>query len=225
MESTSKQTLPVLLLLLFLPGCVDLDTTNIDTKDYRSQVRFANLAVGVGDATSIRIDGEAYGSVAFAEAGAYKDIPAGSRSLSIVFSQIPETTYTKVFETDRKGTMFIVGSGPTVEHLFAIERYLFEAPGVSDGALVRVFHASPDVGSLRVAGSASGSPDYLTTGLPYKSATGYAKVAPSSYIFTLTSGADTLFKNVTYQFASNKRYTLTLFNRKAVLQQKLFVDD
>jgi hypothetical protein len=34
-----------------------------------------------------------------------------------------------------------------------------------------------------------------------------------------------LFKNVTYPFASNKRYTLVVFNIKAALQQKVFIDD
>lgn len=228
----SKRQFTLLLLFLIWSvsslchfACVDINTTNISPKDYRSQVRFANLAPDVGSATSIRIDGEAYGSLAFGEGGSYKDISAGFRKLSIAFSQVAETSYTKIFETDRKGTMFIVGGGSPVEQLFATERYIFEAPGVSDGALVRVFHASPDAGTLRVTVKANGPPLALASGLGYKNATAYLKLIALSDTLTAISGTDTLVKNVVYQFASNKRYTIAVYDRKKSIKHKIFVDD
>lgn len=210
---------------IFLAGCVDINTANISTKDYRSQVRFVNLADSAGTATSIRIDSDEYGSVAFGDGGGYKDIPAGLRSLSFIFSQAPETTFARTFETDRKGTCFIVRGDSAVEYLFATERYIFESPGVTDTALIRVLNASPDVGVIHVTATPAGPPITLANALAFRTTTDYQKVAASSYTLLAISGPDTLVNNAVVQFDSNKRYTIALYDRKTTIKQKQFVDD
>lgn len=212
------------LILAPIWGCVEIDSPNFSTKDYRSLVRFTNLAVGVGTATNIRIDSDTYGSVNFAEAGPYKDIPSGQRYISISYGGVTDTMR-KTFETDRKGTLFMVGTASEREYLFLNERYVFESPGAADGALVRFFHASPDVGNVTVSTSVAGRTEQLVTGLGHKKDTGYLKLSPLNYTLSVISGADTLLRNISYQFASNKRYTLVIYDLKSSIKQKRFEDD
>lgn len=212
-------------LIFLISGCVDIDNPNISVVDFRSEVRFMNLAVGVGAATEIRIDNVNYGRVNFEEAGPYVDIPSGSRILRIAYDGVTDSLQ-KFFETDRKTTLFIVGDSTAREHPSAIERYIFEAPGVADTALVRVFHGSPDVGGLSIAAEDTAGTISLTTDLRYRLATGYSKLSPgSSYSFLIMEGSDTLFNSIEYQFTSNKRYTIVIYDMKASIKQKLFEDD
>lgn len=203
---------------------MDLDTTNIPTKDYRSYVRFANLAVPLGPATSIQIDTDAYGSVNAGEAGSYRNIQSGVRRLIVVYGLTADSLL-KNFETERKATVFALGDSSLREYLVFNERYIYEPPGAADGALLRVVHASPNVGALQVKATLTGTTTTVTSGLAYKQASAYSKLNAVTYSFTITSGTDTLFVNVGYQFDVSKRYTLAVFDRRASIQQRRFEDD
>lgn len=217
--------LPLTFVILSLfAGCVDVNSSNFNVTDYRTTVRFSNLATGVGTATSIRIDNNAYGSVAFGEAGVYKDIPSGLRTLTINYLGTADTL-TKSFEIQRKATLFIVGTNALRAYILANERYLYDPPGASDGALVRFFHASPDFGTVSISVASGTQTLTSASDLSYQNASAYVRLAPGNPRVYVISGSDTLLRIANYQFVSNKRYTIAVFGLKAAVQMNRFEDD
>jgi hypothetical protein len=211
-------------ILLGLAGCVDVNSSNFNVTDYRSTVRFSNLAIGAGTATNIRIDNDPYGNVAFGEAGLYKDIPSGLRTLTINTAGTVDTV-TKNFESQRKSTLLIAGTNSARAYLLVNERYLYEPAGVSDGALVRFIHASPDLGTVSIAVAFGTQTLASASGLSYQNASAYVKLTPGTPTVYVISGVDTLLRNANYPFVSNKRYTIAIFGLKAAVQMSRFEDD
>lgn len=212
-------------------SCVDVNNTNISVVDYKTQANFVNLAIGLGTA-EVRLDGQSIGSADFAGeipgSSQYVAVSSGSRVLRIKYSggTAPADTVTFTFATDLKGRVFMNGDVTARSYVFASERAIYQASGLSDTVLLRTFHASPDVGNISIVATSGGKDSTIISGLAYAKGSGYFKFpATSSYTFTVISGTDTLFKNISFAVAAGKRYTAAIYDIRASIKQKLFTDD
>ncbi len=232
MKSNHGQFLLSLLLIFVLISCVDISTTNVPVVDYKTQANFVNLAIGLGTA-DVQVDGQPIGSAAFAgevpAAAQYATISSGSRVLRFKYSggTAPADTVRMAFNTDQKGRVFMVGDATAPRsYVFVSERATYETPGVPDNVLLRAFHASPDVGSVDIIARTGAKDSTIVTGLAYSKASGYFQFrAATSYTFTVISGMDTLFKNISFSVSAGKRYTAAIYDKRASIKQKLFTDD
>lgn len=217
---TAKR-LGVLFVFVLFVSCVDIDSPNISTQDYQSEVRFANLS-SLGSATVQVTDvNVSYGIITSGEASDYKGFDAGSRAITVGFSDTGvDTAFKIIFSTDKKGTVFILGDTSGSRFVNAVERYMFDDPTNADSALVRVLNGLPafDAVTITVVGDSS---DFTAADLSYGDRNSYQTVFPGDYIVSVdTSGvvviSDTLI------LAGNKRYTLAVYGTDSV---KEFVDD
>ncbi len=125
---------------------MDIETTNITTQDYQSEVRFANLT-GLGTATvtvqdTIQDESWSFGSLNIGEASEYTEINSGSRTVVVDFPNgNADTTMLIVFSSEKKGTVFITGDTTEIKYINSVERYTFDStPTYSDSIIVRVFN-------------------------------------------------------------------------------------
>jgi hypothetical protein len=215
----------VTILCCVVAGCLDMETTNLPATDYRSYIRFINLAVPAGPITNLQVDNASIGPVAVGDAGAHNNLPAGWRFLRASFSSMTDTL-TRKFETDAQGTMFILGDATSRTYHFCFERYSYQQPVLSGEALVRVYHAIPDAGELTVIATANSSSITLAENLGYGMPGGYVSVRPPATLILIgIAGSDTLFRDVSCQTTLPKRYTVTVYDSTARVTVKLLEDD
>ncbi|MDW8108094.1 MAG: hypothetical protein RMJ81_00385 [Candidatus Kryptonium sp.] len=216
-------------------SCVDTSVQNITTIDYKSQVQFVNLAIGVGG-ISIKVDGESFGTVAFSEQmPSYREVPSGAKKVVVDYEnpRIPNDTFSIVFDTERKMRVFIIGDTTTRTFVKADERYIWQTKDSKEGShlfpadtfQVRVFHGvrgGRSVDSVRVR---VGTRDTtIAFPLAYSRVSSYIKfrVVGVPYTFIARSGRDSL-TSVVINPEAKRRYTVILYD--SPMKSKALIDD
>ncbi|MFQ6674894.1 MAG: DUF4397 domain-containing protein [Fidelibacterota bacterium] len=217
----TARRLGVLFVFVLLVSCVDIDSPNVSTQDYQSEVRFANLST-LGSATVQVTDiNVSYGTITLGQASDYKEFDAGSRAVTVTFPDASvDTSFRIVFATDKKGTVFILGDTSGSRFANAVERYVFEVPTKADSAMVRVLNGLPafDAVSITVAGEES---QFAAADLSYGDYSSYRTVVAGDYAVSVDT-SDVVVLSDTLALAANKRYTVAVYGTDTV---KEFVDD
>ncbi|MEE9168101.1 MAG: DUF4397 domain-containing protein [Candidatus Neomarinimicrobiota bacterium] len=225
--TSSRLGIVLIVLLLVGMSCIDMDNPAMTTQDYKSEVRFVNLS-RLGSAT-VKLADISFGSLSFGEDSEYKEIDAGSRTLTVEFPESDgsqDTEKQMVFATERKGSVFILGDTSGVSYFNAQERYIFEAPENlnpdwtnPDSAIVRIFSALSDFDevSVNVVGNNS---SFLAEGLSYGDDSNYQAIFPDNYSVSVDTNDVSVFSD-SLSFAKGGRYTVAVYDTL----MKIFDDD
>lgn len=219
----------LLSMIVFLVGfsCIELDSPNMSTQDYKSEVRFVNLS-NIGSA-NVQLDNISFGSLSSGNASDYKEIDSGSRTLVVGFPETDgsqDTTIRMVFETEKKGTVFVLGDTTGTKYVKAVERYTFDAPEDMnldwthpDLAIVRVLNGLLDYETLTI--SVVGEDEaFSEEDLSFGDRSSYHTVIPGDYAVSVdTSGVILLSDTLT--FATDNRFTVAVYNSLI----KIFIED
>lgn len=218
-------------------SCVDTSVQNITPIDYKSQVQFVNLAIGVGG-VDIKVDGESFGKVAFGEQMAsYREVSSGAKKVVLDYDAagVPNDTFSIVFDTERKMKIFIIGDATTRTFVRADERYIWQTKDSKEGShlfpadtfQVRIFHGARggrSVDNIRIKFGNVDAGIAFTTPLAYGMISSYFKfkVAGVPYTFIARSGADSL-TSVVITPEVKRRYTVVLYD--SPMKSKALIDD
>lgn len=191
-----KIFLPMCLLLSLglLIGCVDVNDANLPTsKDFRSLIRFVNVATDVSGTNALIADGATLATLSFGQASQYLNVAAGSRTL--IFAG---TSQVVTFATDQQGTVLIAGLNDVNRFVLLNEGDNFKNNGQADTVLVRFVNVAR--GSSKsidfTDGSATGTA--LSSAVAYFASPAYGAIAPGTHRVYVVSpgGYETTLTNV-----------------------------
>jgi hypothetical protein len=210
---------------LVLGGCVNVNDPQLHPIDYRSTVRFVDLA---NYSTAM--------TVSFMGQSSYYDMPAGTRLFWYSYGT-PKDTFKLAFNRDTKYTLFSAfdaSNGDAARtYMLAFERLTSASPFPSDSQLVRFANFSSDT-ALSVDNSlvfhfTYGTTDKATDAMAFSSLSGYYKAAASAsngfYAVSDATG-DTVLAPTALPAAAG-RYTVAFFGNRAAStwQAKVFQED
>ncbi|MFQ6615946.1 MAG: DUF4397 domain-containing protein [Fidelibacterota bacterium] len=211
----------IFVFVLFV-SCVEIDSPNISTEDYQSEFRFANLS-SLGSATVQLTDVNlSYGAITLGQASDYETFDAGSRSVTVQFSDVAtmDTSFKILFATEKKGTIFIVGDTSGSKFVNAVERYTFDEPTNADSALVRLLNGLPSFEAVSITLSGDES-KFTVADLSLGDHSSYRTVPPGDYAVKVDTSDVAVFSD-TLALSSDKRYTVAVYGTQSVTG---FVDD
>jgi len=230
-------------MLIFLASCVDTNVQPIPSKfDFRSEVKVVNFTDGSATFTlksnqnngaDVNFPQSALGDESPASGQTFQDIPSGAKDL-IISSGGASFTAKFVADTDRKMRLFVFGdatNGYTI--VKSVQRYVWQTKSSKnnsalfpvDSAEVSFINGSPDatVSGIEVAGGGLDTSITLGT-LKTGDGHGYMKFKKGSYTVNVISGSDTL-NTFSLTLASQERKTAAVYDTKANIKSKVFIDD
>ncbi|HKJ81465.1 MAG TPA: hypothetical protein VJ954_05530 [Ignavibacteriaceae bacterium] len=235
-------------LILFLSGCVDTSVQPIQSSfNFRSQIKIVNLAPNTGSAAvtmAIASGGSnsydvAYGDESPASGQPFSDVPAGSKTFDISYTNGGSNNFKIVTETDMKMRLFILSDTTNTRSLVkSTQRYVWQTKGSDNGkglypadtaqlAFVNgcpdvsvsslIFHVVPTDTTIADINVSVSKGDFL-------GGRGYAKVKAGSYSVFVVAGKDTV-ATMSFNGQSQGRYTAVIYDRLTNIQNKIFTDD
>lgn len=129
----------ILILSVIVWSCVDVNNSNVPGSiNYRSLIRFVNLAGDAPSSGTVTVDGASVGSVAYGGATSYLDLPAGSRTLGYA-----SATQLVSFASDGQFTVVVHSLNGTDRFLRLDEGYSFSTNSVHkpDTTQIRFIHS------------------------------------------------------------------------------------
>lgn len=216
-------------------GCVDVPSTGPTPPNMQADFRFVNGQADLGS-VSIEIDGEAVGTIDFAENTTHRTFNAGSRNMVLSNGD----TRAVAMPSERRGTYVLLALDAGVRDMVRLdERQRFNPVAV--GEIQKTIHVPEDTvnaafdstvtvsgGYFRVAnfmnsqdvdveiagrtGFVLGIADtVLVTGLSYKNNSGYREMATGTYDLKFTiSGSDSVLATTNVEIGSMRQTTLLL---------------
>ncbi len=218
----------IVILIVSLSGCTDVNQTNAPPTDYRSNVMFVNLS-HVGSGMSISFDTtHSLGTVAYAQKSTYQNLPAGSRYFIFNYGAAADTL-NRGFDADNQYTFFSVfepANGDVSRHYELVgQGYTWASAGVKDSALVRFVNMSSDTISDFSSGLSftlgPASLNLVATGVQFGGSTSYMKVAAgnSSYMVVVEATGDTLIPSAQLSaLQSYGRYSVVIYGNNTSIQ-------
>jgi len=205
MKKTGKVKLVHLLavsLIVSMVGCINVNDANIPVTDYRSLVKFVNLA-NTGTSMGVSVDGNSVATVNYGAASDTINLPSGTRLFKF--------TYGSAFDTLRaalKSQYAYVAyavSDPSVgvnkvSYYFFADRYIFSTGGVKDSVLVSFANMSPDT-----AGNVAGGVGFILT------------IGTKDSTVATGIGLGKQTANIQVAASANPKYTITDANGNALI--------
>jgi len=220
-----KFTILVLVVVaLFLGGCVKVNNQDVQAVDYRASVRFVNLA-NMPASMAVSIDkAAAAATVSYQNASSYLNLPAGARFFSFAFGGTTDTLHAALTH-DTQYSLYSVyeasNSDQARTYMLLAERmdYPSTVPYPANTQVVRFINASSDTAAT-VAGGLTchlmyGTKDTTSLPLAFGDVSTYFQVATSGAAKYMIVGAknDTLIP-ATAVGASSGRYSVVFSGSK-----------
>ncbi|MGC8594536.1 MAG: hypothetical protein ACP5US_00530 [Candidatus Kryptoniota bacterium] len=163
MKKTGKVKLVYLLalgLIVSMVGCINVNDANVPVTDYRSLVKFVNLA-NTGSSMAVAVDGNSVATVNYGAASDTINLPSGTRLFKFTYGSAFDTLRTAL--KSQYAYIAYAVSDPSVgvnkaSYYFFADRYIFSTGGVKDSVLVSFVNMSPDT-----AGNISGGVNFIVT--------------------------------------------------------------
>lgn len=163
MKKTSKVKLVHLLalsLIVSMVGCINVNDANIPVTDYRSLVKFVNLA-NTGTSMAVAVDGNSVATVNYGSASDTINLPSGTRLFKFTYGSAYDTLRTAL--KSQFAYVAYAVSDPSVgvnktSYYFYADRYIFSTGGVKDSVLISFVNMSPDT-----AGNVAGGVGFIVT--------------------------------------------------------------
>ena len=227
-------------LAFLMVGCVDTSVQPIPTTlNYRSQVKIVNLAPDVASAdfsmTTHAGETISFGTIAYGDesAGAFKDVPAGSKELQFNSESLKVNT-----EVDKKMRLFVVGANSTDRNIIKVnQRYTFQTKDDptnsslyrADTAAIAFANGSSDLAITKIQAVSADADTTLAIALGYGNVANHQYIKAGDYTINIISktaaGNDTVMTSFQATLAAKGRYTAVVYDNKASLKNKVFTDD
>ena len=228
-------------LAFLMVGCVDTSVQPIpSTLDYRSEVKIVNLAPDIASAdfsmTTHAGETISFGTIAYGDesAGAYKDMPAGSKELKFNSESLKVNT-----EVDKKMRLFVVGANATDRDVIKVnQRYIFQSKDNSadsslyraDTAAIAFANGSTDLAITKIKAVSGDVDTTLAIALGYGNVANHQYLKAGDYTISIISNnmagdADSVMTSFQANLAAKGRFTAIVYGSKASLQSKVFTDD
>ncbi len=130
----------ILMLSVIVWSCVDVNNSNVPSSiNYRSLIRFVNLAGDAPSSGTVSVDGSSVGSISYGGSTAYLDLPAGSRTLG--YSGASQLVS---FASDGQFTVVVHSLSGTDRFLRLDEGYTFKSNsvGLADTTQIRFVNSA-----------------------------------------------------------------------------------
>lgn len=219
-----KFTLLVLVVVaLFVGGCVDVNNPDVQAFDFRASVRFANFSNVGGASMVVKVDRSSAtaATATYRAASSYVDLPAGARFFSFAYGGTTDTLH-QALTPYTQYTLYSQGNATTRSYYVVTERRTLPGtvPYASGMQEVRFINLSDDT-SATVAGGLTfhllyGTKDTTTDALTYPGISDYYSAAASSNPKYMIVGAagDTL-KTATAVGTGAGRFTVVFSGTQA----------
>ncbi|NIV94892.1 DUF4397 domain-containing protein [candidate division KSB1 bacterium] len=219
-------------LLLFLAGCSDVPSTAPEFPDFRTQTRFINVAVDVGDVElfmELAAETGDFSSLASIEMEgntSYMDLPAGNRRLFVTSggTMVDEDTTRLSLETDAKTTIVVLPKPTAADRRFANfrERRVFDPLPAGTGQ-VRFINASIETGSFVIFDTNADT--VVVSNLARAGNTGYRNFSGSFTFGVAATDTTEVLTTEQVDVGNGQRFTFVILGDEANLGLKSFQDD
>ncbi len=178
----------LILLSLILWSCVDVNNANVPSSiNYRSLIRFVNLAGDSPAGGAITVDNSAVGTITYGNATNYLDLPAGSRTLGYAgANQLVN------FTTDDQFTVIVHSISETDRFLVLDEGYTFKNNTNDSMAQIRFINSAVGFAPSMIFRQDSLNGTTVAGAVPFAKGQDYITMTPGSYaFFALSNGGYT----------------------------------
>ena len=162
-------------------SCVDVNTTNVTTQDYRSTVRFIDVATDSSASHVLTVDGGSVATLALGDSSVYLSLHSGNRLLNFVDSQRVN------FNTDEQGTVLIHSKVQGKRFLFLLEGDQKRNNAKAGVASVRFVNAADSSAATLAFRDVSALGTDLAGSVSYFAASGYTDVTPGPHSLFVVS--------------------------------------
>lgn len=217
----------LILAILFLYSCVDVDSPNISTVDLRTLTKFVYLSSST-DTLQIRVDGVQAAELANGGETSFLNLPAGSRRMVFIYNGgLKIDTAAVALPHDEKIVCYCIfepsaGDTQLIRQTLSVHTtYDGEVQYIPNKALVRFLNYSRVDAEFVLLSNDTTTTDPLTFG----KGTMYDTVAVAPNFIAINSGTGDTLVHSKLVNASAGRYSVLLYGSGTSIQDKVIKED